>query len=58
MVELICPLFFAATGADDSNSQVFPLYADVEHLPLKNSALARICQKCTEIRNRVDAEIV
>ncbi|KAG9309380.1 hypothetical protein JVU11DRAFT_10630 [Chiua virens] len=34
------------------NWQVFPLYADIEHVPSKNSALARIRQKCVENRDR------
>jgi hypothetical protein len=58
MVESVCPPFFAATGADESHSQVFPLYADVERLPSKNSTLARIRQKRTEIRNSVGVEVV
>ncbi|KIJ58976.1 hypothetical protein HYDPIDRAFT_44219 [Hydnomerulius pinastri MD-312] len=30
------------------NRQVFPLYSDMERMPSKNSALARICQKHAE----------
>ncbi|KAL4063948.1 hypothetical protein V8B97DRAFT_2026259 [Scleroderma yunnanense] len=32
--------------------QIFPLYADPEHLPFRDSALARICQKWMECRER------
>ena len=38
------------------NSQVFPLYSDVERLPSRNSALVRICQKRTEY-NEMNADI-
>ena len=38
--------------ANEENSQVFPLYSDVERLPSENSALARICQKCVEYTER------
>lgn len=34
------------------NRQVFPLYADIERLPSKNSALARIRQKRAENREQ------
>ncbi|KAG9315647.1 hypothetical protein JVU11DRAFT_3292 [Chiua virens] len=34
------------------NRQVFPLYADIERVPSKNSALARIRQKRAENRDR------
>ncbi|KIJ58642.1 hypothetical protein HYDPIDRAFT_102277 [Hydnomerulius pinastri MD-312] len=36
------------------NRQVFPLYSDAERLPSKNSALARICQKHTEYKERTE----
>ncbi|KAF9222383.1 hypothetical protein BS17DRAFT_838395 [Gyrodon lividus] len=39
------------------NHQVFPLYSEVERLPTKNSALARIRQKCIECREREAAAI-
>ena len=32
--------------------QIFPLYADPERIPSKNSALAQIRQKCKEIKER------
>ncbi|KIM51937.1 hypothetical protein SCLCIDRAFT_142255, partial [Scleroderma citrinum Foug A] len=32
------------------NRQIFPLYADLEHVPSQNSALARIRQKHQEWR--------
>lgn len=35
-----------------TNGQVFPLYTDIERLPSKNSALARIRQKRAENRAR------
>lgn len=38
--------------ANEGNSQVFPLYSDVERLPSKDSALARICQKRAEYKER------
>ena len=34
------------------NSQVFPLYSNIEWLPSKNSALERICQKHAEYWER------
>ncbi|KAF8833338.1 hypothetical protein BDN67DRAFT_992856 [Paxillus ammoniavirescens] len=34
------------------NQQVFPLYSDIKQLLSKNSALARICQKCMEYKER------
>ncbi|KAF9241133.1 hypothetical protein BU15DRAFT_45179, partial [Melanogaster broomeanus] len=34
------------------NRQVFPLYSDIERLPSKNSALARIRQKRAEYKER------
>lgn len=52
-----CPMF-CIDRADDSNSQVFPLYADVERLPSKDSALARIRQKRVEINHRDEFEIM
>ena len=52
------PPFSAAMSTDDSNSQVFLLYASVECLPSKNSALSRICQKHAEIKNREQVEVV
>ena len=37
---------------DEDNSQVFPLYSDVERLLSEGSALARIRQKCAEYNER------
>ena len=37
---------------NEDNSQIFPLYSDVERLPSKNSALARIRQKRAEYNER------
>ena len=37
---------------NEDNSQIFPLYSDVERLPSKNSALARIHQKRVEYNER------
>ncbi|KIM55229.1 hypothetical protein SCLCIDRAFT_48509, partial [Scleroderma citrinum Foug A] len=34
------------------NRQIFPLYADPERIPSKNSALAQIRQKHKEIKER------
>ncbi|KAF8836372.1 hypothetical protein BDN67DRAFT_992145 [Paxillus ammoniavirescens] len=39
------------------NCQIFPLYSDIERLPSKNSAFARICQKRAEYKERVVAII-
>jgi hypothetical protein len=49
---------FCIDRADDSNSQVFPLYTEVERLPSKDSALARIRRKRAEINHRDEIEIV
>ena len=43
--------------SNEKNSQVFPLYSDVEWLPSKNSTLARIRQKRTEY-NEMNADII
>lgn len=37
---------------NEEDSQVFPLYSDVERLPSKNSALARIRAKRAEYNER------
>ena len=38
--------------SNEWNSQVFPLYSEVERLPSKNSALARIRAKRAEYNER------
>ena len=38
--------------ANEANSQVFPLYSDVERLPSENSALSRIRAKRAEYNER------
>ena len=38
--------------ANEDNSQVFPLYSDVERLPSENSALSRIRAKRAEYNER------
>ena len=43
--------------SNEKNSQMFPLYSDVEQLPSKNSALVRIRQKRTEY-NEMNADII
>ena len=41
------------------NSQVFPLYSEVERLPSKNSALARIRQKRAEYNEMIgNADVI
>jgi hypothetical protein len=43
------------SSSDGVNRQIFPLYSDVERLPSKNSALARIRLKRAERNERNQA---
>ena len=55
MVELVSHLCNDEIVANEDNSQVFPLYSDVERLPSENSALARIHAKRVEYNERNEA---
>ena len=55
MVELVSHLCNDEIVANEDNSQVFPFYSDVEHLPSENSTLARICAKRAEYNERNEA---
>jgi len=52
MVESVRDLWDHWFVTNKGNRQVFPLYSDVERLPSKNSAFARIRQKCAEYKER------